>query len=265
MKSLQNLAAPTCKVIRNGKVESVKAETLVCGDVVQISVGDVVPADLRLFDGVNLEIDEALLTGESLPVVKTPTQTMKLLDIPLGDRTNCAYSATTVTKGRGHGVIIAAGMNTEVGRIAEMLLDKKASKEGNVFVRFFRKAWRGIKNTLGLVGTPLQVTLSKFALLLFALAILLAIIVFSANKWDLEEEVVIYGICVAVAVIPVCTFLLSYGNRANRSRNPSLQCSPSLLLSASRPWPGATLSSAKCNLSRPSAVSLTSVLTRLVL
>lgn len=202
MKSLQGLAAPTCKVLRNGKVESVKAETLVCGDIVQISVGDVVPADLRLADGVNLEIDEALLTGESLPVIKTPKLTMKLLDMPLGDRTNCAYSATTVTKGRGVGVVIATGMKTEVGRIAEMLQDRKVSNGRNAFVRFFQKLWLGIKHTLGLVGTPLTVTLSKFALLLFALAILLAVIVFSVNKWDLKGEVVIYGICVAVAVIP---------------------------------------------------------------
>lgn len=219
MKSLQSLAAPTCKVIRNGKVESVKAESLVTGDIVQISVGDVVPADLRLADGVNLEIDEALLTGESLPVVKTPYATMKHLEMPLGDRTNCAYSATTVTKGRGTGVVIATGMKTEVGRIAEMLQDKKADKNGNVVVRFFKKIWWFIKNTLGLVGTPLQVTLSKFALLLFALAVLLAIIVFSVSKWDLTDEVVIYGICVAVAVIPesliaVLTITLAIGIKA---------------------------------------------------
>lgn len=193
MKALQGLAAPTCKVIRNGKVESIKAETLVCGDIVQLSVGDVVPADLRLFDGVNLEIDEALLTGESLPVIKTPKSTMTLLDMPLGDRTNCAYSATTVTKGRGAGIVIATGMKTEVGRIAEMLQDKKVSNGRNAFVRFFQKIWLGIKHALGLVGTPLTITLSKFALLLFALAILLAIIVFSVAKWELDSEVVIYG------------------------------------------------------------------------
>lgn len=220
MKSLQGLAAPTCKVVRNqGKVNSVKAETLVVGDVVQISVGDVVPADLRIFDGVNLEINEALLTGESLPVIKTPKTTLNLLDIPLGDRTNCAYSATTVTKGRGTGVVISTGMQTEVGRIAEMLQDRKASKEGSAFTRFYKKLWVGIKNTLGLVGTPLQVTLSKFAILLFILAIHLAIIVFSVNKWDLSGEVVIYGICVAVAVIPesliaVVTITLAIGIKA---------------------------------------------------
>lgn len=219
MKSLQGLAAPTCKVVRNhGKVESVKAETLVVGDIVQISVGDVVPADLRVFDGVNLEINEALLTGESLPVIKTPKTTLNVVDIPLGDRTNCAYSATTVTKGRGSGVVIGTGMETEVGRIAEMLQDRKISI-GSPFTRFFKSLWNGIKSTLGLVGTPLQVTLSKFAILLFGLALLLAIIVFSVNKWDLKDEVVIYGICVAVAVIPesliaVLTITLAIGIKA---------------------------------------------------
>ncbi|KFY17039.1 hypothetical protein V492_00899 [Pseudogymnoascus sp. VKM F-4246] len=220
MKSLQGLAAPTCKVVRNkGKVDAVKAETLVVGDVVQISVGDVVPADLRIFDGVNLEINEALLTGESLPAIKLPKIILEILDLPLGDRTNCAYSATTVTKGRGSGIVISTGMKTEVGRIAEMLQDRKSSKETNVFKRFFVSLRDGVKNTLGLVGTPLQVTLSKFAILLFGLALLLAIIVFSVNKWDLKGEVVIYGICVAVAVIPesliaVLTITLAIGIKA---------------------------------------------------
>jgi Na+-exporting ATPase len=155
-------------------------------------------------------------------VVKTPKTTLNLLDIPLGDRTNCAYSATTVTKGRGTGVVISTGMQTEVGRIAEMLQDRKTSKEGSAFTRFYKKFWVGIKNTLGLVGTPLQVTLSKFAILLFGLAILLAIIIFSVNKWNLSGEVVIYGICVAVAVIPesliaVLTITLAIGIKAMAS------------------------------------------------
>ncbi|OBT68554.1 potassium/sodium efflux P-type ATPase, fungal-type [Pseudogymnoascus sp. 23342-1-I1] len=220
MKSLQGLAAPTCKVVRNkGKVDAVKAEALVVGDIVQISVGDVVPADLRIFDGVNLEINEALLTGESLPAIKAPKITLGVLDLPLGDRTNCAYSATTVTKGRGSGIVISTGMKTEVGRIAEMLQDRKSNKEANVFKRFFISLWDGVKSTLGLVGTPLQVTLSKFAILLFGLALLLAIIVFSVNKWDLKGDVVIYGICVAVAVIPesliaVLTITLAIGIKA---------------------------------------------------
>ncbi|OBT59579.1 potassium/sodium efflux P-type ATPase, fungal-type [Pseudogymnoascus sp. 24MN13] len=220
MKSLQGLAAPTCKVVRNkGKVDAVKAEALVVGDIVQISVGDVDPADLRIFDGVNLEINEALLTGESLPVIKMPKITLSMLDLPLGDRTNCAYSATTVTKGRGSGIVIATGMKTEVGRIAEMLQDRKSTKETNPFKRFFISLRDGVKNILGLVGTPLQVTLSKFAIMLFGLALLLAIIVFSVNKWNLSDEVVIYGICVAVAVIPesliaVLTITLAIGIKA---------------------------------------------------
>lgn len=110
------------------------------------------------------------------------------------------------------------------GRIAEMLQDKKISNGSNAFIRFFQKLWLGIKHTLGLVGTPLTVTLSKFALLLFALAILLAIIVFSVNKWNLTSEVVIYGICVAVAVIPesliaVLTITLAIGIKAMAGGN----------------------------------------------
>jgi potassium/sodium efflux P-type ATPase len=100
-----------------------------------------------------------------------------------------------------------------------MLQDNQTSRDGSAFTRFCKTLWAGIKNTLGLVGTPLQVTLSKFAILLFGLAILLAIIVFSVNKWNLKGEVVIYGICVAVAVIPesliaVLTITLAIGIKA---------------------------------------------------
>ena len=95
-------------------------------------------------------------------------------------------------------------MITEVGQIAAMLRQKADTglKSSNLFVRLYKRFTNGGKTILGLVGTPLQITLSKFALLLFGLAVLLAIIVFSASKWQVGGEVLIYGICVAVAVIP---------------------------------------------------------------
>ncbi|KAL9628617.1 MAG: hypothetical protein Q9164_007201, partial [Protoblastenia rupestris] len=101
MQSLLDLSAPTATVIRNnGRVEIVKADTLVVGDLVQLAAGHLVPADLRLFDGINVETDEALLTGESLPVAKSPYITLSDPDLPVGDRINIAYSSSTVTKGR---------------------------------------------------------------------------------------------------------------------------------------------------------------------
>ncbi|KAL2844729.1 hypothetical protein BJY01DRAFT_185514 [Aspergillus pseudoustus] len=230
--SLQRLSAPICKVLRDGHVTSVKAESIVVGDVVQLAVGDIVPADLRLFDGMNVSMDEALLTGESLPVAKTPHITLSARDIPIGDRTNMAYSGCSTTQGRATGIVTATGMMTEVGKIAQLLQDKVEHDGSNLVVRLFRRFLATVKNILGLVGTPLQVKLSKFALLLFALAVLLAIIVFSVNEWDVQGEVLIYGICVAVAVVPesliaVLTITVAVGTKAMARGNVivrKLQC-----------------------------------------
>jgi Na+-exporting ATPase len=222
MQSLRQLSAPYATVVRNGgQIESIKSEQLARGDLVKVTVGDLVPADLRLFEGMNLETDEALLTGESLPVTKSPAALFSNLDMPIGDKANIAYSSTTVTKGRATGIVISTGMTTEVGKIAELLRDKHTeSKSKNVVVRTLAKSWVRVKKILGLEqGTPLQIKLSKFALMLFGLAILLAIIVFSANKWNIHNEVLIYGICVAVAVIPesliaVLTITMAVGTKA---------------------------------------------------
>ena len=130
-----------------------------------------------------------------------------------------------VTRGRATGVVVATGMATEVGKIAALLQDKKYTKTATSSLRYFvGRLWGGVKHALGLVGSPLQVKLSKFALLLFGLAILLAIIVFSANLWDVEGEVLIYGICVAVAVIPesliaVLTLTIAVGTKAMAKSN----------------------------------------------
>jgi Na+-exporting ATPase len=230
--SLHRLSAPICKVIRDGRIASVKAESLVVGDIVQLAVGDIVPADLRLFDGMNASMDEALLTGESLPILKTPHVTLALPDIPIGDRTNMAYSGCSTTQGRAMGIVIASGMKTEVGKIAQLLQAQPHVGDSSPSVRVVKRAKAFCMNILGLVGTPLQVKLSKFALLLFALAILLAIIVFSVNKWDVQGEVLIYGICVAVAVIPesliaVLTITIAVGTKAMARGNVivrKLQC-----------------------------------------
>lgn len=230
--SLHRLSAPICRVIRDGQLASVKAESLVVGDIVQLAVGDIVPADLRLFDGMNASMDEALLTGESLPVLKTPHVTLAVPDIPIGDRANMAYSGCSTTQGRAMGIVVASGMNTEVGKIAQLLQTQPSSAHSSRLMRWVNGVKRFFMNILGLVGTPLQVKLSKFALLLFALAILLAIIVFSASKWDVQGEVLIYGICVAVAVIPesliaVLTITIAVGTKAMARGNVivrKLQC-----------------------------------------
>ncbi|KAL1960577.1 hypothetical protein VTO42DRAFT_7156 [Malbranchea cinnamomea] len=223
--SLQSLSAPVCKAIREGRIMSIKAETLVVGDIVQLAVGDMVPADLRLFDGINASTDEAHLTGESQPVSKNPKIVFSSCDMPVGDRANMAYSGSMMTRGRATGIVVATGMRTEVGKIAQLLREQKPSAPGsNIIVRTWNRFRRSLAQILGLVGTPLQVKLSKFALLLFTLAVLLAIIVFSANMWDVHGEVLIYGICVAVAVIPesliaVLTITVAVGTKAMAKGN----------------------------------------------
>jgi Na+-exporting ATPase len=205
IESLKKLTAPEATVTRNGTMDiKVRAMDLVPGDIVQLGLGSIVPADLRLIDSVNAQTNEAFLTGESTPVDKTPEKTFEDPDLATGDRTNLAFSGSDVTSGRCTGIVVSTGMNTEVGRVATMLRQKADTgpKSSNVFVRHYKRFTNGGKIILGLVGTPLQITLSKFALLLFGLAILLAIIVFSASKWQVGGEVLIYGICVAVAVIP---------------------------------------------------------------
>lgn len=203
IQSLYALSTPKCKVIRNGFNDTVKAETLVKGDLVWLATGDVVPADLRLVQGINLSTDESHLTGESVAISKRPDAVFNDPDLPMGDRTNLVYTGSSVTRGRATGIVISTGMDTEVGQIAELLRQKKKQNTGSGPVsRFCINVYQNTRNILGLEGTPLQVTLSKFALLLFALAILLAVIVFSVSKWDINDNVLLYGICVGVAVIP---------------------------------------------------------------
>ena len=144
--------------------------------------------------------------------------------MPVGDRINMAYSASMVTRGRGSGLVVATGMLTEVGKIASLLQDKKTSTEKKGVLSFLKRVKARVWHALGLVGSPLQVKLSKFALLLFGLAILLAIIVFSVALWDVQDEVLIYGICVAVAVIPesliaVLTLTIAVGTKAMAKSN----------------------------------------------
>ncbi|MBQ5905628.1 MAG: HAD-IC family P-type ATPase, partial [Clostridia bacterium] len=123
IEALQEMSAATSKVIRDGKLVSVKSEDLVIGDVVLLEAGDAVPADCRIFESASMKIEEAALTGESVPVDKI----IKLLnggeknEVALGDRKNMAYMGSTVVYGRGQAVVVATGMDTEMGKIADAL------------------------------------------------------------------------------------------------------------------------------------------------
>ncbi len=120
LEALRKMAAPASKVLRNGFVSEIPTQDLVPGDIVILETGAVIPADMRLFEAVNLKIQESSLTGESLPVDKH-TDTLEEKEIPLGDRINMAYSSSIVTYGRGKGIVVNTGMKTEVGKIASML------------------------------------------------------------------------------------------------------------------------------------------------
>jgi magnesium-transporting ATPase (P-type) len=234
IQSLKKLTAPESNVLRDGTLDKIKAVDLVPGDIVHLNVGSIVPADLRLIDGMNAYTDEAFLTGESLPVEKTPATIFDDENLPTGDRTNLAFAGSEMKSGRCTGIVIATAMETEVGKIAHMLRQKdNVPQADSMLVRFKDKFVGGVKVILGLVGTPLQVSLSKFALLLFGLAILLAIIVFSASKWEVGGEVLIYGICVAVAVIPesliaVLTITIAVGAKAMARSNVIIRVSSAI-------------------------------------
>lgn len=120
LESLKNMGAPTARVLREGEESRIPAKELVTGDIVYLEDGCIVPADIRLFDTNHLRIQEASLTGESVPVEKTD-DTLFPKETPLGDRTNMAYSSSVVMYGNGTGIVVGTGMNTEVGQIANLL------------------------------------------------------------------------------------------------------------------------------------------------
>ncbi|KFA49368.1 hypothetical protein S40293_04142 [Stachybotrys chartarum IBT 40293] len=219
--NLNSLSSPTAQVIRDGNSSEVDAATLVPGDIIELRTGDSVPADARLLDCVNLEADEAALTGESVPVRKEPDSVFADGDVGPGDRLNVVYSSTVVTKGRGRAVVFATGMFTEIGAIAAALRAEGGAKRkvqrdenGKASAGAWAKyglgfSWDYIGKFLGVtVGTPLQRKLSKLFLIIFGIAVVCAIIVLAANEFVSRNDVIIYAITIAVATLPVTLVLV---------------------------------------------------------
>ncbi|KAK9429179.1 hypothetical protein V1505DRAFT_331187 [Lipomyces doorenjongii] len=226
--SLRSLSSPTATVLRDGVVDHIPSINVVPGDIIDIKTGDVLPADVRLVDTMNFETDEALLTGESLPVLKDHAIAFPD-DVDVGDRINVAYSSSTVVMGRARGVVIATGMATEIGCIAASLASKKRKSGRSMNARKYGplqlvkgsslRLWDAIGSFLGLtVGTPLQRKLAILAYFLLCFACLLALIVFGTNNFNASHEVAIYAISLGIAIIPesliaVLTITMAVGMR----------------------------------------------------
>ncbi|GAC96783.1 hypothetical protein PHSY_004367 [Pseudozyma hubeiensis SY62] len=221
MASLRTLSSPNANVLRASTIRQVPSSDLVPGDIVNFRAGDLVPADVRLVTISNLEIDEAPLTGESVPAIKT-TGPLTRPHLGPADRTNLAYAGTTVTKGRAVGIVVATAMNTQIGQIATALA-KKGNKD--VHRPWYKRTWDAIATFLGVrEGTPLQIKLNKFAYVLLFLAIICAIIVFGVAEFDINNEVILYAIALGIGVIPeslvaVLTITFSVGAKRMAESN----------------------------------------------
>ncbi len=179
MEKLKQMAAPNATVIRDGEQKEIPAIELVPGDIILLAAGNKVPADSRLLEAVNLRIDEALLTGESLASEKM-TDAIAKEDAPVGDRKNMVYAGTTVAAGRGTAVVVLTAMQTEFGRIAGMLESVEEQK------------------------TPLQENLDKLGKTLAKVALGIVIIISALGylRGQPLVEIFIFGIALAVAVVP---------------------------------------------------------------
>ncbi len=208
--ALKKLSVPNVRVLRDGKLQEVSARELVPGDILQLEAGNVLPADVRLLEAVNLRIQEAALTGESEPVAK---QIAKLSgeDLPLGDRRNMAYMGTIVTQGRGLALTVATGMQTELGRIADLIQQSGGEQ------------------------TPLQKRLDAIgktlAFICVGIAILIAILGFL--RGDDLRHMLLTAVSVAVAIVPeglpaVVTITLALGAQRMLAKNSLIRRLPAV-------------------------------------
>ncbi len=179
IEALRQMAAPTATVLRAGEEQDIAASELVPGDIILLGTGDKVPADARLIESVNLRIEESALTGESLPVEKH-IAALESVGLAVADRKNMVYAGTAATYGRGQALVIATGMQTEFGKIAQLLQTIESGK------------------------TPLQQNLDRVGQVLAraALVIVAIIIALGLLRGQPFLEMLIFGIALAVAVVP---------------------------------------------------------------
>lgn len=210
LEALKKMAAPLARVIRQGEVRSIPAEELVPGDIIALEMGDLVPADARVLSDHLLQVDEASLTGESVPVKKDADVVLPDTE-PLGDRRNMVYSSTVVTYGKGTAVVTNTGMGTELGKIAHLV------------------------QTMGREQTPLQEQLEGVGRLLVYGCLLIVAVVFALGLWRgvPPVEMFLTAVSLAVAAIPeglpaVVTIALALGVRRMVQRNALIRKLPSV-------------------------------------
>ncbi len=211
LDALKNLSAPHCKVIRDGKMQNIESKYLVPGDLVSLETGDYVPADLRIVEAINLKIQESALTGESVPVDKFDG-IIEARNVGIGDRTNCAFSSSLVTYGRGKGIVTSIGMNTEVGKIASMIQEVDESE------------------------TPLKKRLEALGKTLGIAALCICILIFIVGAFIYKKEALsmfMTAVSLAVAAIPeglpaISTIVLSIGVQRMVKRNAIIRTLPSV-------------------------------------
>jgi P-type Ca2+ transporter type 2C len=208
--ALRRMSPASAKVLRDGRLHSIRASRLVPGDVVILEAGAVVPADLRLLDVAQLKIEEASLTGESAAVEKT-TRMLADADLAIGDRTNLAFKGTAVTSGRGRGIVIAIGMRTELGRIAT-LLDAQSGP------------MTPLQRRLALFGKRLAVAVVAVCAIVFALGLL---------RGEPPTLMFLTAVSLAVAAIPealpaVVTICLALGARRLAAANALVRRLPAV-------------------------------------
>lgn len=210
LEALQKLSSHVAKVVRNGKVEVVASRELVPGDIVVLDTGDYVPADLRIVEGVNLKSQESSLTGESVPVDKN-SEAISDEKVGIGDRTNMLFSSSLITYGRGKGIVVETGMNTEVGKIATIINDTVGS------------------------ATPLQIKLNKLGKTLGIAALAICIVIFIIGIAYGKDIIDMFmtAVSLAVAAIPeglaaVSTIVLAIGVQRMVKKNAIIKKLPAV-------------------------------------
>lgn len=210
LEALQKMSAHSSKVIRESKIQVIPAKELVPGDIVILETGDYVPADLRLIEAINLKIQESALTGESLPISKY----IDVIDderTGIGDRKNMAFSSSMVTYGRGQGIVTGIGMNTEVGKIANMINEVEETE------------------------TPLQRKLNSLGKTLGIACIVICVVIFAIGLLYGKDPVNMFmmAVSLAVAAIPeglaaVSTIVLAIGMQRMAKKNAIVKKLPAV-------------------------------------